>query len=237
MTASSNASKNKGLLKTHFSPLTAMPFSTADIADAVAQGLRQRAAADDAAQVVYGFDGQSELALHPLLHEALRDSGFHVLPEQRYPADWLKPARSEGKRCDIVLTRDPLPMRDPLIRGTLFDDQPASDIEDAYFLEVKTVAQFEAEGPFPRYSAELLSTVTKDISKLHRDAHLIHCGLLLVLFTADEATAEHDLQAWIERAWSKKYPVQPPARRGFAITDRVGNGWCEVAVFAVKGGR
>ena len=214
-----------------------MPFSTADIADAIAAGLRRRAAEDDAAQAVYGFDGQSELALHPLLHAALRDAGFHVLTEQRYPADWLKASRSEGKRCDIVLTREPLALRDPLIRGTLFDDQPASDVEDAYYLEVKTVAQFEADGPFRRYSAELLGAVTQDVSKLYRDAQLIHSGLLVVLFTADEATASHDLRAWLDRAWAKKYPVQPPARRGFAITNRVGNGWCEVAVFAVKGGR
>ena len=214
-----------------------MPFSTADIADAVAAGLKCQAEADDVEQGIYGFDCSSELQLHPLLQTALKDAGFHILVEQRYPADRLKLARSHGERCDLVLTVDDLPLRDPLISGTLFDDQPVTDLEQAYFLEVKTVAQFENGGPFTRYSAELLGTVTQDVRKLFKDDQIIHGGLLLVLFTADQATAEHDIKAWLDRAWRKKYPVQPPAMRGFSITDRVGNGWCQVAVFAVVGGR
>ena len=214
-----------------------MPFAAADIADAVAAGLKRRAEADDAEQVVYGFDTLAELQLHPLLHSALRDAGYHVLTEQRYPVDRRKKSRAEGRRCDIVVLPEDLPIRDPNVKGTLFDNQSALDIEEAYFLEVKTVAQFEMDGPFKRYSAELLGAVAKDVRKLCRDVKLIHGGLMLVLFTADEATARHDLEAWYDRVLRKKHPVQPPAMRGFEITDRVGNGWCQVAVFNVRGGR
>lgn len=214
-----------------------MPFAAADIADAITEGLKQRAAADDAEQVVYGFDTRAELQLHPLLHEGLRNAGYHVLTEQRYPVDRRKKSKTEGRRCDIVLLPEELPIRDPLVKGTLFDNQPALDIEEAYFLEVKTVAQFEIDGPFKRYSAELLGAVAKDVKKLCRDVKLIHGGLLLVLFTASREIAEHDIDAWYDRVLRKKHPVQPPAMRGFEITDRVGNAWCQVAVFNVRGGR
>lgn len=213
-----------------------MPFSTADIADAVASGLQHQAEADDAEQAVYGFDIRSELELHPLIQQSLTAAGFGVYPEQRYPDHRQKRYKSHGKRCDIVLTDGP-PLRDPLVKNTLFDNAPAADPEDAYFLEIKTVAQFEIEGPFRRYSSELLGVVANDIKKLSRDLGIVHAGLLLVLFTQDQAVAEHDVRAWLDRTWKKKFPVQPPAMRGFPIRDRVGNAWCQVAVFNVKGGR
>ena len=216
-----------------------MPFrwSISDIADAAAQGLETRARADDLEQAVYGFDHLDELGLHPILHEALRTFGWGVWPEQRYPADMLKSKRSEGKRCDVVLCRDPhLPgLRDPLIRGTLFDQLPAADPEETYWLEIKTVAQHETSGPFRRYSAELLSAVAEDVKKIWSDTVIRHGGLLLVLFTENDHVAEHDLTVWHRKCLERGYPVGPPAIRGFPITDRIGNGWCSVAVFGVRG--
>jgi len=212
-----------------------MHWSTADIADAVDAGLRARAVADRDEQVVYGFDTLDELRLHPLIHDALRDAGWGVWPEQRYPDDRNRNRRSEGKRCDVVLTADGLPLRDPLVKGTLFDDQPATDPESAYWLEIKTVAQYEVEGPFRRYSAELLSPVAQDVKKLWTDSGIMAGGLLIVLFTESRATAEHDLLAWHRRCIERGYPVGAPAVRGFEIDDRIGNRWCAAAVFGVRG--
>ncbi len=212
-----------------------MRWSTADIADAVAAGLLQRAAADDTDQAVYGFDGLDELGLHPLIADSLIGQGHGVWPEQRYPAERHKKKKSEGRRCDLVLTRDGLPLRDPDVKSTLFDAVPAADAESAYWLEIKTVAQFESEGPFRRYSAELLQPVTKDIRKIWSDGVIRHGGLLLVLFTATQQVADHDLKVWHERCMDKGYPVGPPVVRGFPLTDRVGNGWCAVAVYGVRG--
>lgn len=210
---------------------------TGDIADAAAAGLQRAAAADDAQGAVYSIDARDELGLHPLLHAALReaDTGWGVHPEQRYPGHRGTRRRSEGPRCDVVLTPRGRPLVDPLRAGTLFDAGDAAEVEEAYWLEVKSVAQFESDGPFRRYSAELLGTVTRDVKKLAGDEAIRHAGLLLVLFTADQATAEHDLGVWHDRCLRKALPASAPAMRGFPLRDRLGNGWCAVAVFGVKG--
>jgi len=212
-------------------------WSTADLADAIAAGLTQRAARDDREQVVYGFDHLDELGLHPLIQQALRDAGYGVWPEQQYPSDWSRSKRSEGKRCDIAISPDPeaAGLREPSVKNTLFDTPNKIDPEQAYWLEIKTVAQFETSGPFRRYTSELLSPVAQDIKKLWSDTRIFHAGLLLVLFTADQLTGEHDLGVWHERCLSRGYPVSPPSTRGFKITDRIGNGYCSVAVFGVRG--
>jgi hypothetical protein len=216
--------------------MTGMRWSTSDIADAVEAGLLRCAREADLEQAVYGIDALDELGLHPLIEQAMSDGGFGVWREQRYPDDRRKTKRSEGQRCDIVLTPDGLPLRDPLIKGTLFDDRPAADPGEAYWLEVKSVAQFETGGPFARYSAELLSPVVKDIKKIWSDGAIRHGGLLLILFTASQEVAEHDLAAWHTRCLDRGYPVGTPAVRGFEINERIGNGWCAVAVFGIRGG-
>ncbi len=217
-----------------------MRYFLSDIADAVEAGLRDRARADDLEQAVYGFDALDELRLHPIIQASLRAAGYGVWPEQRYPSDRERDNRSQGKRCDIVLTpprsgSGGLPLRDPLIKGTLFDDQPACDAEAAYWLEIKTVAQFETSGPFARYSSELLAPVAEDVRKIWNDPRVYHGGLLIALFTQSQTVAEHDLAAWHERCLQKGYPVGPPVLRGFTITDRIGNAWCQVGVFGVRG--
>ncbi|MCE9590561.1 MAG: hypothetical protein K8S99_08570 [Planctomycetes bacterium] len=212
-----------------------MTWSPADLADAVEAGLRERARADDLEQAVYGFDALDELGLHPVIHGAFRAAGYGVWPEQRYPDDSLKTKKSEGQRCDVVLTHDNLPLREPGLRGTLFDSIPAVDPEEAYWLEIKSVAQFETTGPFRRYSAELFSPVAQDIRKLWSDSLIMHSGLLLVLLTANRETAEHDILVWHRRCVDTGFPVSSPALRGFRITERIGNGWCAAAVFGVRG--
>ena len=212
-----------------------MLWSVADIADAVAAGLHKQAREDDASQAVYGFDALAELGLHPIIRQACIEAGFGAWPEQRYPGHWHKKSRAQGERCDLVLTSDATPLREPAIRDTLFDAAPATDAEAAYWLEIKSVAQFETGGPFRRYSAELFQPVTKDVKKIFRDGVIKYGGLLLILFTANEEVALHDLGVWHERCISKGYPAGPPAIRGFPITDRLGNGWCAAAVFGVRG--
>ncbi|MBB6430798.1 hypothetical protein [Algisphaera agarilytica] len=212
-----------------------MRWSVPDLADVVEAGLRAQSADDDAEQSVYGFDARDELGLHPVVQQAFTRVGFGVWPEQRYPGHWHKKSKAEGLRCDVVLTPDGLPLRDPDVKGTLFGGQPATDADQAYWLEIKTVAQFETSGPFRRYSSELLQPVTKDVKKIWSDGVIRFGGLLLILFTANQEVAEHDLAAWHTRCIDKGYPVGPPAVRGFPITDRIGNGWCAAAVFGVRG--
>ncbi len=111
-----------------------------------------------------------------------------------------------------------------------------ADAEDAYWLEIKTVAQHEIDGPFSRYTSELLSSVSQDIKKLWRDGVIRHGGLLLVLFTEGKHIAEHDLAAWHSRCLDRGYPVGMSVIRGFDITDRIGNSYCAIGLFALRGG-
>lgn len=204
------------------------------IVEAVAGELQGRAAADDLEQAVYSIDALDELGLHPLIQRGLRTAGFGVWPEQRYPADRTRRRRSEGKRCDVVLTADDRPLLEPDAEATLFADERAVPLEAAFWLEIKTVAQFTTEGPFGGYSGELLQPVTHDVKKMARDPWLFHAGLLLVLFTADQMVAEHDLRTWERRALDRGYAVAPPVIRAFEINDRLGNGCCSAALFPVR---
>ncbi len=211
-----------------------MGWDVVEIVECVAGHLESRARADDAEQAVYSIDAMDELRLHPLIQAALRDGGYGVWPEQRYPSDRTGRRRSEGRRCDIVLTPDARPLIDPEAETTLFEPADAVALAAAFWLEVKTVAQFTPDGPFARYSAELLQPVSRDIRKMATDSALYHCGLMLVLFTESHAVADHDLQAWLQRVGQRGYPVAPPIQRGFAINDRLGNAWCTVALCAVR---
>ncbi|MEM9345637.1 MAG: hypothetical protein AAGB26_03365 [Planctomycetota bacterium] len=212
-----------------------MRWHPPDIADAVAAGLTCRAKDDDTEHAVYGFDALDELGLHPVIQQSLSDAGYGAWPEQRYPGHWHKVKRSEGMRCDLVLTPDHKPLRDQTVKDTLFDTGEAVDVQAAYWLEIKTVAQYETSGAFKRYSAELLSPVMKDVKKIWSDGVIRHGGLLIVLFTESQEIAEHDLAVWHERCLRKGFPVGVPAVRGLPISDRIGNSWCSVAVFGVRG--
>ena len=212
-----------------------MAWDVVTITEAAAAALRAEAAARDAEQAVYGIDVLDELALHPIIQRGLREAGFGVHPEQAYPSDRTgRRRKSEGKRCDIVLTESEAPLLDPEAEQTLFGTADAVPLDAAYWLEIKTVSQFTDEGPFARYSAELLQPVTRDIRKLAQDRWIFHAGLLLVLFTADARIATHDLAAWEQRALQRGYPVAPPIVRDFPITDRMGNAHLTVALCSVR---
>ena len=212
-----------------------MRWNVGEILDAVADGLAAVCRGHDQEQSVYGLDALDELRLHPLIVGALRDAGFGVWPEQRYPSDRTgRRSKSLGRRCDLVLTPDGRPLLEPEAERTLFGDDQAVPLEAAYWLEVKTVAQFTMDGPFARYSAELLSPVSQDIRKLSGDRLIFHAGLLLVLFTADRSTAEHDLRAWESRCLDKGYAVAPPLVRHIPIADRLGNAHLALAVYPVR---
>jgi hypothetical protein len=212
-----------------------MAWDVTDIVEAVERGLRTRAAELETEQAVYGIDCLDELALHPLIQQSLRAADYGVWPEQRYPCDRLPRRRkSEGKRCDVVLTPDDRPLQEPDAEATLFATEDAVVLEAAYWLEIKTVAQFTVDGPFARYSAELLQPVSHDIRKLAGDRLVFHAGLMLVLFTTDQRTADHDLAVWLTRCEQRGYPVADPIVRGFPITDRIGNGWTATALFPVR---
>lgn len=210
-----------------------------------AAGLERAARRADRDQSHLGVDARPELELHDLLAGALAgddagEHGFAVFREERYPSDRTRRKRSEGLRCDLVLTDDPAAQHhallDPLAGDTLFADHGVPP-EHALWLEVKAVGQHAViEGlgrPNPGYAAELLTGVTGDVRKLRNDPAIRHAAVLLLLFTEDAPTAHHDLRVWHERCLARNLPVGAPVTRGFPIPDRIGNARATVALAPV----
>ena len=208
-------------------------WSIRKITDALAAGLKAESRRLDAEQAVHGIDSLDELTLHPILAAGLNAAGFGVHREQRYPSDRGHRRASEGERCDLVLTPDARPLDAPDRPRTLFDPPDAVALADAFWLEVKVVAQFTAAGPNRRYSAQLLGDVRHDVTKLAKDSGIRHAGLAIVLFTQDAAVADHDLEVWQQRSIELALPVRPPSRARVALADRLGNEHCTVAAFPV----
>lgn len=209
-------------------------WSPADIADAVADGLRRRAAALDAEHAVYGLDALDEVQLHPFIAEALSHDGYGVYREQRYPADLRRRRESEGERCDFVLTPAGQPLRAAESKATLFEPEDAIDLDEAFWLETKVVAQYTPEGPNRQYASQFLSTVRHDVTKLAKDPGIFHAGLLIVLFVRDETVAKHDLDIWQDRCLQRMLPIAAPSIRHVPISDRMGHSLCTVALYPVR---
>ena len=206
-------------------------WSVADIADALEIGLTHKAEQLDKEQAVRGLDSLEELDLHPIIAAALLEAGYGVHREQRYPADQLKRKRSEGERCDFVLTQDKLPLALASDEPTLFDPPDAIPLDEAYWLEVKVVYQHTENGPNHNYTSSLLTPSRRDVLKLSKDGGISHRGLLILLFSQDERVAEHDLAQWLHGALQHNLPISSPSLRDIAITDRLGNASCKIALY------
>jgi hypothetical protein len=204
------------------------------LADALAAGLTDAAGHVELEQAVRGLDARSELELHPVLHASLRAAGYGVHPEQRFPRERGKRRRSEGVRCDMVVTPDGLALEPEETQLGLFAPRQTMAITDALWVEVKAVAQFHELRPNRAYAAALQRPVWRDVEKLASDPHILHAAVLLILFTADAATAEHDLGVWAGRASLLGLPLCPREQRSVPIGDRLGNKLCTLALFPIE---
>ena len=211
------------------------PWFIDDIADTLHAGLCHHAAMLDEEQAIKGLDALAELAFHPLLTGILISRGYGVQREHRYPADLQKRNESEGERCDLILFPEGKSLRQSHHIPTLFDPPPEDmvDLDEAFWMEVKVVAQFTEDGPNRTYTSQLLSTVRHDITKLAKDPGILHAGLLLILFTQDETVASHDLEIWQTRCLERGLPIGTPDIRHFPITDRLGNGCATTTLYPV----
>lgn len=171
------------------------------------------------------------------------------------------PLPRDRLRCDLVLTHEPgQALVDDLVvqksrrkrvaaaSGTLFEAAALSDAdrdaarsarsgaapEDAFWLEIKLVRQFDLSTGAPgfnrSYASELVGGVTRDLKKLASDPRVHHAGVLLVLFTLDRAVAEHDLGVMLHTVMDRGAPVRSATVRSMDIQDRLGNGMCSLCL-------
>lgn len=210
------------------------PFSVSDIADALHAALAAESARLDLEQSPCGIDALDELGLHPILGRGLAETGWGVYPEQVYPQDARPRHRNDCERCDLVLTPGQRELHEPWREPTLFDPPDPVTLDDAFWLEVKVVAQHTTEGANGRYSAQLLTDARRDVDKLSRSPGILRSALLIVLFAADRRTAEHDLAAWLDHCLRHGLSVQSPSVRLFEIADRLGNRVCALGLYPVR---
>lgn len=227
-------------------------WDAAELVAAARDTLREESERSIAEQAIHGIDALSEVALHPLLAAGFAARGWGVAREQPYPGEVSRRAkRPQRERCDLVL----LPpgctaLADPVVQlleadkaaATLFAGLAGTAVGaapgDAFWIEVKAVGQYTytlgVPGPNRTYAGELTRSLTGDLAKLSRERLLRAGGLLLVLFTADEATAEHDVGVALHRALDRRVEFRTPRVERFALPDRIGNGVCTVALFEVR---
>lgn len=231
-------------------------WNQSEIADLIADELRERAHAKSVEPVHFGIDSLCEVELHPFLCQSFTNSAFGVQREVRYPSSALsRPTESQRKRCDLVLTpSQEMSIFDPIheqrlvdeLAQTLFaghlDAQTHKDSvcqpQEAYWIEVKVVGQFQyVDGvPMPNsaYAAELTIGPKLDVIKLASEP-IIHAGAILVIvFTELKEAGPHDIGHAVGLWIDQELPISIPEIRSFPIPNYGGNEWCSIGLVPVK---
>jgi hypothetical protein len=217
------------------------------------EGLEVAARAAEREQAVHGIDALSEVELHPLLANSFSMAGLGVRREWPYPGvPEKRPKFAARARCDLVLTTAPgVDLLDPVAQlletdkaaGTLFESlagratastpvapRPTCPATDAFWLEVKVVGQYTytlgVPGPNRAYGSELTGSLNVDLAKISADPALRWAGLLLIFFTDEKETADHDLLVALHRSLDKGHSFSAPVAESFAIPDHIGNKVC-----------
>lgn len=226
-----------------------------DLTSLIAAEIGRTDAALTHEQAVYGLDALDELALHAVVARGLEAAGFGVFREQHLPGAMNPLVRDSAReRCDIVLTPsaavrliDPLAVRREAVMAPLFalamDEGAGGDgasvgTEDAFWLEVKTVAQYAYIDGVPQpdrsYGSRLVRGPSEDLLKLAREERIVSGGALMLLFGSEEAGVRHDLGVMVQRMIDRDVPIASPSVVVVPIMDRAGNAACGVCVVPLR---
>lgn len=232
-------------------------WMTSELVGVVADEIREAEDRLRQEQAVLGLDALTEVELHPIVQSGLQRTGLVVLREQAYPGAYARrPLPRDRERCDLVVLPegsdrllDPLVMlREAEERAvTLFSEasqpglEPGALPEDAYWIEVKSVAQVSfVEGvPVgnPSYGSQLVRGPAVDLAKLAREPMVSAGGVLVLLFAEDAAVARHDLGEMVNALLGRDLPIRSPEIEFVEIADRAGNacvGVCLVPLRVVR---
>lgn len=203
-----------------------------------------------------GLDSLSEIQLHPLLAQSFTNSPLMPHREIGYPSSpKSRPNQTERKRCDLVLISDQYKgLFDPIDEqrqqdraiGTLFEsfatqhepDPQDALPQDAYWIEVKAVAQYSyvdgVPGPNHKYASDLLQGPKTDVIKLASEPQIRYGAALVILFSEEEDTGIHDITASAKAMIDQDLPISVPEFESFPITNHAGNAWCTLGLIPVK---
>src|SRR5262245_30087071 len=207
-------------------------WSIGEIINAIQTGLIDESDRIEADQAVYGLDALDEIDLHTLLGRALEKAGFGVHREERYPEYRSFRTRSEGRRCDLVLTQGGKPLARPEQLPTFFDPPDPVPLDEAFWLEVKIIAQFRPGGSNRRYSSAF-APMRRDIAKLTNHKGIRHGGLLILMFAQDRLVTQHDLELWRFQCADQGFRLGEPSFCDIALGDRLGNTTCRAGLYPV----
>ncbi len=187
-----------------------------DLADVAAGALAAEAAARLSEQAVHDVDALLELGLQDLLAEAFLSRGFLVERERRYPIHARRKRKSEGLRCDFVLSL------------------PGAGEDEVVWLEVKRASQHVELLESAGLGGHLHRVATADIAKLASDAGVRRGALLLLLHAKEEAAGEAAVRAFAHRCLDEGLPIELPYVRQVPLMDRMGNAVTTVALIPVR---
>ncbi|KAA0214520.1 MAG: hypothetical protein DYG94_10310 [Leptolyngbya sp. PLA3] len=228
-------------------------WDCAELTDAIARGIAQAEEALRREQAVLGLDARDEVSLHPLVAAGLGRLGLTVLREQAYPGAYARrPRPRDRERCDLVALPpgadgllDPLALLkrpEPTLFAAVEEPEPRPALpEDAFWLEVKSVAQVCYVEGVPMgntsYASQLIRGPALDLAKLAREPMIDAGGSLVLLFGASGDVVRHDLGVMTRALIDRDLPISSPSMDVVPIADRAGNacvGVCLVPLRAVR---
>jgi hypothetical protein len=206
-------------------------WPTDQVADAVGDALAKAEADLRLEQAVYGLDAMKEVPLQTVLADGLVAGGTcGVTREAHYPSDLAK-KKPGRRRCDLVLT----PPGRTLLQADdvdLFTPADACRPQEALWVEVKVAHQFAEGGRrHAGYGPQWREATVKDLRKMEDESAVHEAALLLVVFTADEATVAKDLELFEDVLARKEVLAGFRQVRTVEILERNGHTRCTAALW------
>jgi len=201
------------------------PGYLADLADQVTAALAELEAGLRLEQAPHGLDEWQERAVQRALAAGLARH-HEVACEVHYPSSAGRKL-SHRQRCDVVLSARGRPLAGA--QPSLFDECPA---EQALWLELKVARQRRPDGRGDaRYGAQWRRNLIADLHKMAAEPLIHDAALVLIAFTADQASFARDLDGFESLMVRNDVVAGFRQVRSLPIVERIGHRLCGVALW------